>query len=327
MIVSRPAAVVAAAVFVLAACSPGGGGATTRPTGTAAASAAPTQAATPTAAPTATAAPSASAGATVCDNLPAQAAGDLLETICERGKILVATDPAYPPQSELLPDGTFEGFDIDTANAIGERLGVDVQFETPNFDEVVAGGWGGRFDISVGSVTVTTPREAVLSFTQPYYYTPAQMAATEASGITTLEGLAGKTICVAEATTYFDWLNGTLELAGGAPEPATPIEAEVTTFSTDTECADAVVAGRTEFEGWLTSSTTLDNSIESGAPFVLVGDPVFYEPLAVAIDKAGPEHAALLSALDEIIGALHEDGTLSESSMNWFNGLDLTKSE
>jgi polar amino acid transport system substrate-binding protein len=270
---------------------------------------------------------------TVCDNLPAEAAGDLLETICERGTILVATDPAYPPQSELLPDGSFEGFDIDTANAIGERLGVEVQFETPNFDEVVAGEWGGRFDISVGSVTITTPREEVLSFTQPYYYTPAQMSATEDSGITTLEGMANQTVCVGEATTYFDWLNGTLELAGGAPEPSEPpAGVQATTFSTDTECADAVISGRTEFQGWLTAAPTLYTSIAADAPFVVVGDPVFFEPLAIAIDKAGPAHDALLSALDEIVGEMHEDGTLSESSLTWFtdaegNPLDYTVAE
>ena len=34
--------------------------------------------------------------------------------------IKVGTDPAYPPQSELKPDGTFEGFDIDTANEIAQ---------------------------------------------------------------------------------------------------------------------------------------------------------------------------------------------------------------
>ncbi len=267
-------------------------------------------------------------GETVCDNMPDGSEGDMLETICNAGKILIATDPAYPPQSELLPDGTFEGFDIDTANAIGQRLGVDVQFETPDFAEVQAGGWAGRFDLSVGSITITTGRQDNLDFTQPYYFTPAQMAATEVSGITTLDGLAGKVICTGEDTTYFFWLEGTLELAGDVPEPApVPEGATSTTFSTDTECADAVTAGRTEFEGWLTSSTTLDASIAGGAPFVLVGDPVFYEALAVALDKSAPDHDQLLAALDTIVGDMHTDGTLSTSSMNWFDGLDLTVSQ
>lgn len=306
------------AMLVLAACQ---GPAGESPTESAVESATGSAAASESAAAT----ESASAETTGCD---AATGDDLLAQICEAGVIRVATDPAYPPQSELLPDGTFEGFDIDVANEIGERLGVEVQFETPNFDEVVAGSWAGRFDISVGSVTITEQREEVLGFTQAYYYTPAQMLATTASGITELEGLGGQTVCVGEATTYQSWLEGSLTLAGGAPEPSEPPEGvQVTTFSTDTECADSVASGRTDFEGWLTSSTTAANAIAQGAAFVEVGEPVFYEPLAVAVDLAAEGHESLLAELDRIVGEMHEDGTLSGFSETWFDGLDLTTQE
>lgn len=270
---------------------------------------------------------------TSCARLGPDAAEDLLGTICDAGVIRVATDPNYAPQSFLRPDGTFEGFDIDTANEIGERLGVEVQYETPNFDEVVAGGWAGRFDISVGSVTVTADREEVLDFTAPYYYTPAQMAATVESGITTVEGMAGHTVCVAEATTYLYWLQGTLQLAGGSPEPApVPENVQVTTFETDVNCYEAVASGRTEFEGWLSSSTTVAGSLALAEDvddplMVEVGEPVFFEALAVATDKAGPPHDLLQAELDRIIEEMHADGTLSASSMEWFDGLDLTVTE
>jgi polar amino acid transport system substrate-binding protein len=252
---------------------------------------------------------------------------DMLATIKSRGTIRVATDPAYPPQSELLPDGTYEGFDIDVANEIGERLGVDVEFVTPDFSEVVAGGWADRFDISVGSVTITEERAGVLDFTDPYYYTPAQMGATIESGITSLDGLAGSTICVGESTTYQFWLEGTLNLMGAAPDPApVPEGAEVTTFTTDTQCADAIAAGRFDFEGWLTSITTLEGAIDSGAAFVPVGDPVFYEPLAVATDKSAAAHTELMTELNRIIGEMHDEGILTGFSEEWF-GTDYTKAE
>lgn len=252
---------------------------------------------------------------------------DMLSRIKDDGVIRVATDPAYPPQSELLSDGTYEGFDIDVANEIAERLGVTVEFVTPDFAEVEAGGWADRWDISVGSMTVTASREEVLDFTQAYYFTPAQMGATTESGITDLAGLSGQTVCTGESTTYQFWLEGTLELAGGAPEPAdAPEDVTVTTFGTDTECADAVEAGRTEFQAWLTAGPTLDGAIADGVGFVPVGDPVFFEPLAVAIDKESPEHAELLAEIDRIIGEMHDDGTLSAFSEDWF-GTDYTVSE
>ena len=104
--------------------------------------------------------------------------GGLLDKVLKAGVLQVSTDPNYAPQSFLKPDGTFEGFDIDVANEIGKRLGVQVKFQTPSWDVITAGGWAGRWDISVGSMTITVPRQEVLAFTSPYYYTPAQMAAT-----------------------------------------------------------------------------------------------------------------------------------------------------
>lgn len=292
------------AVLLVAACT--GGGSSSSPAGSV----------SPPAVPSAN--PSASTGAGDPD--------DLLANIKKAGVIRVGTDPNYAPQSFLKPDGSFEGFDIDVANEIGKRLGVSVKFETPDFSVVEAGGWAGRFDISVGSVTITEKRKTVLDFTEPYYFTPAQMAATTASGITTLDGLAGKTICVGEATTYFQWLDGSLVLGDGSPLVAVPAGAKATTLKTDQDCAQSAQSGRTDFEGWLSSSSTIDAGIEAGGPFVAVGDPVFYEPLAVATDKQGV-HAELQAQLDQIVKDMHADGTLTTLSKKWFGGQDLTIKE
>ena len=249
---------------------------------------------------------------------------DLLAKITKAGEIKVGTDPAYPPQSELKPDGTFEGFDIDVANEIGKRLGVKVKFDTPDFTVVEAGKWAGRIDISVGSETITEARQAVLDFTEPYYFTPAQMTAVKSSGITTLDGLAGKVVCVGAGTTYFQWLGGTLKLGDQSALAPVPAGATATTLKTDKDCALSAQSGRHDFDGWLSSSTTVADAIKGGAPFVNVGDPVFFEPLAIATDKAGPPHAELQAGLDKIIKDMHADGTLTTFSKKWFEGQDLT---
>jgi len=228
---------------------------------------------------------------------PADTTGDLLETIKSRGEIVVSTDPNYAPQSFLQPDGTFVGFDIDVAKAIADGLGVGIKFETPDWDAITAGSWGGRWDISVGSMTITTPRKAILDFTPPYYYTPAYLAASTRSGVTKLADL-----------------------------PFTlPAGAEATTLPTDANCAEAIKAGRTEFDLWISSGTTVDQAIQAGTPMVRIGDPIFTENLAVAIDKSGPAHAALLFEIDKIIGQMHADGSLKALSEQWFEGSDLTQ--
>lgn len=249
---------------------------------------------------------------------------DLLATIKSRGTVKVSTDPNYAPQSFLNDQGEFEGFDIDVAKEIAERLGVDVEFTTPNFDLVQAGGWNGQWDISVGSITITETRKGVLDFTEPYYYTPAQLAASDSSGVTAVEDFAGKKICVGAATTYLDWINGDLALGDGSESATVPDGVEAVALETDALCAEAIQAGREEFEGWLSSSTTVQQAIDDGVPIVIVGDPVFFEPLAVATDKDGPAHDELQDELDRIVNEMHEDGTLTELSKKWYDGLDLT---
>jgi len=228
---------------------------------------------------------------------PADTAGDLLETVQERGVLIVSTDPNYAPQSFLNPDGSFEGFDIDVATAIADGLGVDVQFETPDWDSITAGSWSERWDISVGSMTITTPRKDILSFTQPYYYTPAFLAASTRSGVTALDQL-----------------------------PFTiPDGVEPTTLTTDANCIEAIQSGRTEFDLLITSGTVIDDAIAADAPIVEIGEPIFVENLAVALDKSGPPHDALLFEMDRIIGEMHADGSLTSLSEKWFDGADLTQ--
>jgi len=250
--------------------------------------------------------------------------GGLLDVVTKAGKIRVSTDPQYPPQSELAPDGTFQGFDIDVASEIAKRMGLGVEFVTPSWDTITAGGWGGRWDMSVGSMTVTSPRQKILDFSPPYYYTPAQMAASTASGVTTLDGLAGKTICVGEATTYLDWLNGVLDFGTESPETKPPSGSTPITQTTDRLCAEAWKAGRTDWEGWLSSSPTVDAAIKEGLPLVAVGDPVYFEPLAAALDKSGPDTSDFLARLSAIVDEMHADGTLTKLSQKWYDGQDLT---
>jgi len=259
----------------------------------------------------------------VCANLPAGAENDLLGTICTKGTIKMSTDPHYPPQSALAPNDPlgYKGFDIDVGAEIAKRLGVSLSFETPAWEVLTAGGWNGRWDFSVGSMTITSQREGVLDFTQPYYFTPAQMAVRSDSEIADLAGLEGKVICAGQDTTYQAWLDGTLDFGSaleGAHPTTPPTGATVTTLPTDVDCVDAWQAGRHDFDGWLSSITTVQGAIDAGQPVKAVGDPVFFEPLAVAFDKSAPEHAMLVSVVNQIVGDMHADGSLSAFAVKWF---------
>jgi polar amino acid transport system substrate-binding protein len=256
--------------------------------------------------------------------------------------MIVSTDPNYEPQSFLDPNGQraantkctndqltageMVGFDVDVAVEIANRLGVEACFVTPDWDIITAGNWGDRWDISVGSMTVTTARQQILDFVTPYYYTPAQFAAAADSGIATIEDLNGQTICVGTATTYEDWLNGVdLGLPAESMYMSPPEGVTVVTLPTDQECAQSIAAGRTEFSVYLTSGTVVDSNISNGLPVVKVGGAVFSENLAAAIDKGHSlDTASFIAAVDDAIQAMHADGTLSQLSIEWF-GADLTQ--
>src|SRR5215216_3698624 len=152
----------------------------------------------------------------------AKQADNLLDAIKQRGYILVSTDPNYEPQSFLnteakrpadskcpsdaLTTAEMQGFDVDVAKAIGDDLGVETCFATPSWDAITAGNWADKWDVSVGSMTITTARQKILDFSVPYYYTPAVVAVRADSGITDLAGLDGQALCAGTATTYETWL-------------------------------------------------------------------------------------------------------------------------
>lgn len=90
----------------------------------------------------------------------ASQADNLLDAVKERGYILVSTDPNYEPQSFLNTEGSrlsdtkcpadalttaeMQGFDVDVAKAIGEGLGVETCFATPDWDIITAGSWADK---------------------------------------------------------------------------------------------------------------------------------------------------------------------------------------
>lgn len=171
----------------------------------------------------------------VCDSVD-PAAGDLLAKICSDGKITVSTDPAYPPQSSLNEDtGEYEGFDIDVATEIANRLGVTVDWIAPSWDTIIAGGWNDRWQMSVGSMTVTTDRAKVLDFTPAYYFTPAVVVvrADDDSVKDLSTDLDGKKIGVCGGCTYDYFLQKTLAIPGYTFNFVID-DAKISTYDTDT---------------------------------------------------------------------------------------------
>lgn len=271
-------------------------------------------------------------------------ADNLLDDIKQRGYILVSTDVNYEPQSFLNTEGKrpadskcptdalttaeVQGFDIDVAKAIGDGLGVETCFATPSWDAITAGNWADKWDVSVGSMTITVARQEVLDFSTPYYFSPAVVAVKADSGFTSIDDLAGQALCAGTATTYDYWLNNDMEglgLPASSIYSKVPAGVTVVTLETDQECAQAIASGREDFVGYVTSSTVVDANIAADMPVMKLGSAVYSEELAAAFDKSSTlPTASLVEAVNAIIAKLHADGTLSAVSTQWF-GMDLTQ--
>jgi len=252
-------------------------------------------------------------------------AGEVLDRIMANGKIVNAVDPEYPPFSFIGESNELEGFDIDVAKEFAKRLGVEIETVTPGWDIITAGKWAGRWDVCIGSMTATKERAEVLDFPAQYYYTQARIVVHKDN--TSIHGpadLTGKRIGVQVATTYENYLNRNLEIdAEGAPPVEYQIEnPQIVSFDEQTLAADDLSLGDgIRLDAMVGDVLTATEYINKGAPLKIVGEPLFYEPIAVAIDKGDPELAAKVA---EIIGDLHADGTLTRLSKARL-GVDITQ--
>jgi polar amino acid transport system substrate-binding protein len=239
------------------------------------------------------------------------------------GKIKISTDPNYAPFSFLNPDGTYDGFDNATAVEAVKRLsaavGKDIQIEwtTPAWEAITAGGWGGRFDVSIGSMSVTVGRAKVVDFVEPYYYDSGAVAVPKDSAVQTLAELnGGKSICVGTATTYQQWLEGTLEIVD-PNKLAPPTDPNIVPLETDNLCVQAVAAGR-KYDAIVANANGLADQAKRAPIRVLQGPPIFTVSVAFALDKSGPSDASMIEALNKIVLDMHADGTLTKLSMKYF---------
>jgi len=250
-------------------------------------------------------------------------AGEALDRVMSNGVLKVATDAAWAPQSFLNDDNEMDGFDVDVAREIAKRLGVEVEFVTPSWDIITAGNWNGRWDLSVGSMTPTLGRAEVLSFPAVYYFTPASVAVHADSPFQSISELNGKAVGATTASTFELYLQKDLEIdAEGVPSFEYQITAgENKSYRDSTAAMDDLRLGDgVRLNAMVGSLPAIMNAIENNYPLRILGDPVFYEPLALAIDKGDQEFNDKLAS---IIADMQDEGIMSALSEKWY-GVDYT---
>ena len=124
-------------------------------------------------------------------------------TTVEAGKLTMATNAAFPPYEMTTDAGEFEGIDVDTAKAIAEKLGLELQIDDMDFDAALLSVQQGKADIVMAGVTVTDERKAVMDFSDSYATGIQSIIVPNDSDIASPDDLAGKTIGTQRGTTGY----------------------------------------------------------------------------------------------------------------------------
>ncbi|MFX0115553.1 MAG: transporter substrate-binding domain-containing protein [Candidatus Hodarchaeota archaeon] len=114
--------------------------------------------------------------------------------VSESGKIVVGTEPGWPPYEFLDAQGNIVGFEIELMEMIAEELGLEVEWKNMGFDAIIPAVQAMEIDLGVSGFSVTAKRLEVVRFTMPHSDTEGQvvMLQSRASelGVTTLKSLA-----------------------------------------------------------------------------------------------------------------------------------------
>ena len=245
---------------------------------------------------------------TACGGNTTESGDNSLQRVLDAGKITVVGSGGYPPFNYFDENGNVVGFDVDVGKEIADRLGVELDYVTSDWDGLVEGLRNKRYDGILGSMAITEKRLEVVSFSDPYYYSGAQLVVRKDSGITDPSQMEGKTIAVATGTNF----------VGDAED----LGAEVSLYQDDNATMLELINSRVD--GVITDrlvALQAMNEISGGDELELSGEILRLEEMGIAINK---EDVALIEKINEILSEMREDGTLTSISEKWQNGADIT---
>lgn len=231
-----------------------------------------------------------------------------LEAVKASGKLRIGTEGTYAPFTYHDADGKLTGFDVEIAEEVSKRLGVDAEFIETQWDGIFAGMDAKRFDAIFNEVSVTDERKEKYDFSDPYIVSKAVLIVAEDNqDIKTFADLKGKKAGQSLTSNY-----GKIATDNGA---------EIVSAEGFNQTIDLLASGR------------IDATVNDGLSYL---DLLKQKP-DIKIKKVdeiaeGSKSAAvflkgndeLVQAVNEALTAMHEDGTYLKISEKYF-GADVSK--
>jgi lysine-arginine-ornithine-binding protein len=228
--------------------------------------------------------------------------------------IKIGTEGAYAPFNFVDAQGKPQGFEVDLANALCEKMAIKCEFVLQDWDGMIPGLLAKKYDAIIASLYITDERRQQIAFSDKYYQTPGRFVVAKDSKIEiTPEGLAGKAVATQRATSYERFMRDQFP------------KVDIRVYATFDEAYLDLGAGRVDaLMGDVVAVSEAFLKTDAGANFEFRGPSYsgkewFGEGAGVGLRKDDTE---LLEAFNKAIQAVRGDGTYETLSKKWF-GFDV----
>jgi polar amino acid transport system substrate-binding protein len=216
------------------------------------------------------------------------------------GTLFIGLDTPYPPFAEGQPPNA-SGYDVEVLNAIGENLGLEVEFQDTGFQTIFRDVAAGQFDTAGAASTITAGRENVVDFTDPYYLSSSALLVPEDSDIASIDDLAGAIVGAQDGTVQEELANEETDAS------------EVRGFPEGTNAITALLTG--QVDAALIDQAVAADSVEKQGGMEIVEEIPGEDLFGFAV---APDGDALREAMNEALAAIKEDGTMAELYEEYF---------
>lgn len=242
-------------------------------------------------------------GCGASNNKSATETKDLLETIQEKGKVVVGMSADYAPYEFHYIDengkDVIGGFDVDIANEIANSLGVELVIQEMDFDALVAALPAGKIDLVISGMNPTEKRAKVVDFSEIYYNSQHGIL------VRSEDMDKYKTFADLEGVKVGTQLGSTQEQISRNEIP----NADLQLLNNVNNLILELKAGK--IDAIVMEKPVAEMAVKSN-PELAVGNPIYEEESggnAVGIAKGNEE---LLAKINEVIKKLNESGKMDE---------------
>ena len=230
------------------------------------------------------------------------------EKIMEKGVLTVGTEGTYQPFTYHDENDKLTGYDVEVAKAIGEKMGVEVEFSEITWEGLLASLDNGTVDLVLNQVGVTDERKEKYDFSDPYLYSYIALITTKDNNdITSWDTAEGK--------------KTSLNISSNYAQVAEEYNMDITASDTFSKDIELLLAGRTDcvINNTIAFNDYLIQKPDTNIKIVDVKEDA--DTVAVPIPRGIED---LVKAVNKAIQELKEDGTLAKLSEQ-FLGKDFSK--